>query len=110
MAKRSFVQVDGELWEKQPDNSVIIRGVKHFCFAGRWEPAGSGPASFTIIPDISPYRSVITGETISGRAQHRQHLREHGCIEVGNEPVRPPERTWDATKDLRKELIARING
>lgn len=37
--------------------------------------------------DVQPYRSMQTGEMIEGRAQHRQHLREHGLIEVGNEPV-----------------------
>ena len=42
-----------------------------------------------IIPDIAPYQSVITGETIGGRAQHREHLKMHGCIEVGNEKMKP---------------------
>lgn len=37
------------------------------------------------MPDIQPYRSMITGEMITGRAQHREHLRQHGCQEVGNE-------------------------
>lgn len=35
--------------------------------------------------DIQPYRSMITGEQISSRSAHREHLRMHGCIEVGNE-------------------------
>ena len=38
-----------------------------------------------IMPDIAPYKSMITGELISGRAHHRTHLKHHGCIEVGNE-------------------------
>lgn len=38
-----------------------------------------------VIPDIEPYRSMITGERIRGRAHHREHLRQHGCIEIGNE-------------------------
>lgn len=42
-----------------------------------------------IIPDIQPYKSVITGETIGGRSQHREHLKMHGCIEVGNEKMKP---------------------
>lgn len=28
---------------------------------------------------------MITGETISSRSAHREHLRAHKCIEVGNE-------------------------
>ena len=38
-----------------------------------------------VVPDVAPYQSMITGETISGRAQHREHLKQHGCEEVGNE-------------------------
>lgn len=38
-----------------------------------------------IMPDVAPYKSIITGEEISSRSQHRAHLAEHGCEEVGNE-------------------------
>ena len=34
----------------------------------------AGPAPM-VISDIAPYRSIRTGETIDGRAQHREHLR-----------------------------------
>lgn len=40
-----------------------------------------------IMPDMKPYKSMITGEMIEGRASHREHLRRHGCIEVGNEKI-----------------------
>jgi hypothetical protein len=49
-----------------------------------------------IIGDIEPYRSMRTGEIITGRAQHREHLALYGLVEVGNEweafsrPQRPP--------------------
>lgn len=39
----------------------------------------------SVIPDIQPYQSQITGEMITGRAQHKEHLKRHGCIEVGND-------------------------
>lgn len=38
-----------------------------------------------VMPDIQPYKSMITGETITSRSRHREHLRAHDCIEVGNE-------------------------
>lgn len=52
-----------------------------------------------VMPDIQPYRSMIDGSIISSRSQHREHLKAHGCIEVGNDssvlnpkqqPLRPP--------------------
>lgn len=38
-----------------------------------------------IQPDIEPYKSMITGEMITSRSKHRQHLKDHNCIEAGNE-------------------------
>ena len=44
----------------------------------------SNPAGF-IVKDIAPYKSMITGETITSRSRHREHLKAHGCIEVGDQ-------------------------
>jgi hypothetical protein len=46
--------------------------------------------------DIQPYRSMVTGEMIQSRSVHRDHLKAHGKIEVGNEkfePAPPPQPT-----------------
>lgn len=42
--------------------------------------------------DIDPYQSTITGEMISSRSQHRVHLKDHDCFEVGNEKLTPVHR------------------
>ena len=47
---------------------------------------GAGPM---IIRDIEPYQSMVDGSMITSRSHHRNHLREHGKIEVGNEWVDP---------------------
>lgn len=62
-----------------------------------------------IMSDIAPYRSQITGEIISSRSQHRAHLKEHGCIEIGNE-----KQTTQKPKDafgagLKQELAERLD-
>lgn len=44
------------------------------------------------MPDIQPYPSVITGEIIGSRSRHREHLKAHGCVEVGNEKLPPPKK------------------
>lgn len=46
-----------------------------------------------VIRDIEPYQSMITGEMITGRAQHRDHLKRHGRREVGNEYEAHTKRT-----------------
>jgi hypothetical protein len=48
--------------------------------------------------DIQPYQSMATGEMIESRSKHREHLKRHHLIEVGNEmkhltkkePIKPP--------------------
>ncbi|MGR8921001.1 MAG: hypothetical protein ACU85V_15405 [Gammaproteobacteria bacterium] len=39
----------------------------------------------SVLPDIEPYHSTITGELITSRSKHREHLREHDCQEIGSE-------------------------
>ena len=43
------------------------------------------PEAHMVMTDIQPYQSMATGEMVGGRAQHREHLKRHGLIEVGNE-------------------------
>lgn len=38
-----------------------------------------------VLPDIQGYQSQVTGEWIGSRSQHRQHLKEHRLVEIGNE-------------------------
>lgn len=54
---------------------------------GSTERVISAPAM--VMPDIKPYRSVIDGSIIESRSKHRAHLKQHGCIEVGNEKMEP---------------------
>lgn len=60
-----------------------------------------------IIGDIAPYKSMTTGEMIGGRRQHREHLRQHGLIEVGNERVKQRPAQVDSP---RRDLIDAFNG
>lgn len=41
--------------------------------------------NLTVIQDIEPYRSPIDRSVISSRSSHRDHMREHGVVEMGNE-------------------------
>lgn len=56
--------------------------------------AASQPVHY-VMPDIQPYRSMVDGSMISSRSKHREHLRMHNCIEVGNETkyLKPKELT-----------------
>lgn len=85
--RRRFVQIAGELVEigtRAPTRvAADVRG------------------------DIKPYKSMITGEMITSRSQHREHLKRHGCQEVGNDPsiYKPMQNIPDVAPQQRKELI-----
>ena len=82
--KRSYVQINGVLYER-----------------GK-EPLPDAPM---IIDDIKPYQSMITGEMITSRAQHREHLKLHGCVEVGDQTHHLKPRMPDFDSSGRKEMI-----
>lgn len=62
-----------------------------------------------IMNDINPYVSMIDGSVISSRSKHRDHLRQHGCIEVGNDSsVFNPKRKPLAPPPGLKETLIRV--
>ena len=65
----------------------------------------SSQAGFFVMGELQPYKSMITGEMIEGRRQHREHLRQHGCIEVGNEKI-APRKTIEPTRDDYRRAVA----
>lgn len=56
-----------------------------------------------VIGDIEPYQSMVTGEIINSRSRHREHLKDHGCIEVGNEKLTSKPIT--APPGLKETLV-----
>lgn len=67
------------------------------------------PTSPMVMGDIQPYQSMVTGEMITSRSVHREHLRRHQLIEVGNEVnhLKDSRRRPEPPKGL-KERIAQI--
>lgn len=64
-------------------------------------------AGFFVLPDIQPYQSMVTGEVIGGRRQHREHLKQHKLLEVGNEKMAP--RPADPHKGLKEKVIRAVH-
>jgi hypothetical protein len=59
-----------------------------------------------VIADIQPYKSMATGEYVEGRRQHRDHLKRHGLVEVGNEKLenKPRPKTPDLKADIAQAV------
>lgn len=60
-----------------------------------------------VMNDLRPYQSQIDGSMITSRSQHRAHLKQHGCIEIGNEVKHLKARPMTVSDAGRKEAIAR---
>ena len=84
--RRSFVQIDGVLYEKGT--------------APQREPRGP-----MVMADIKPYKSMIDGRVITSRSKHREHLRAHGCIEVGNETKYLKPKPLTSPPGLKEAII-----
>lgn len=59
-----------------------------------------------VIRDIEPYKSMITGERIKSRRDHRDHLRAHNCIEVGNEKMESKPVVHRTGRDVLRRQLA----
>lgn len=66
------------------------------------------PLGPMVVSDIQPYVSMVDGSLITSRSKHREHLRAHGCQEVGNDSsvLNPKYRGIpDVAPQQRHELI-----
>ena len=70
-------------------------------------PERSDLACPMIMRDIEPYQNMINGGIITSRSEHRELLKRHNCVEVGNEKM---ETRVSAPTDKRRELISRQLG
>lgn len=64
-----------------------------------------------VVADIAPYKSMVTGEMITSRSQHREHLLKHNCFEIGNEVNAMMDAAKPRYQDdsrARKQMIADI--
>lgn len=65
------------------------------------------PVAPMVMDDIQPYRSMIDGSEIGSRSRHREHLRAHGCVEVGDQTHHLKPKPVQTPPGL-KERIAQI--
>lgn len=78
-------------------------------------PEYGGPAfadkrhgSVQVMKDIGEYTSPVDGERVTSRSAHREHIRRHDLVEVGNEAIGSMERPQDsghrAGYDIKRAL------
>ena len=67
------------------------------------------PVAPFVMDDAKPYKSMATGEMIVGRAQHRDHLKRHSLVEIGDAYDKgvPKPKPIQSPPGL-KETLARV--
>ena len=59
-----------------------------------------------VMRDIEPYKSMITGEMITSRSVHKSHLKQHNCVEVGNDTSHMKQKPFKTDFKKRKQVLA----
>jgi hypothetical protein len=65
-------------------------------------------ASYFVMDDIQPYQSMQTGEMITSRSQHRNHLKQHGLIELGNEKIKETKPIPYNSEEVKREIARQL--
>jgi hypothetical protein len=95
MARKSFIQIDGKLWDKDepiPEEVLAKLGAK---------------PNTNIMPDLPDFISPIDGKVVRGRAGMRDHCARHDVVptaDLKGLPVGRPQYQPDRNA-IRQELI-----
>ena len=59
-----------------------------------------------VMSDITEYQSLQDGTMITSRSHHREHMKAHGLVELGDSPTRSMEpEKWHKEIDWKKATI-----
>jgi hypothetical protein len=100
MARRSFVQIDGKLYE---------RGVDAI-------PEAQGDSFPAIIGDIQPFVSPIDGTVLGSRRDLREHCARHNVVLTADLQGLPPkmanmpyELSQQQKQERKEQIIHQVN-
>ena len=96
MARKSFVQINGVLYDK---SVPLPEGV-----------AGPQEAAPSVLPDLPEFRSPIDGKVYSGRAGLRDHCARHNVVptaELKGLPPKPAVQQYTPDRAAIRETLKR---
>ena len=99
-----------------PGGKLVAEYKGHDCVYFDSDYYDAMDAGYMVMPDIKPYKSMLDGSEIASRSVHRAHLRQHGCIEIGNDssltrkpqPLQSPPRLKDEIIKVATEKLTRL--
>ena len=98
--KSRYVYKDGKVIYAEEKGQVLVNEMPY-----------TVDAHYYVMPDIQPYTSMIDGSLITSRSHHRMHLKQHGCVEVGNDSsvMNPQPKPRQPPPGLKDAIIRAVN-
>lgn len=95
MARSRTIWKDGQLFAEYVDGVCVWLNPNY-------KPPARSDVIKTpyVVRDIGEYTSIVDGTVITSRSQHREHLKAHDMIEVGNERM-PSAPSAPSAQDKR---------
>jgi len=90
MTRKTYVMHNGELVEKH----LVVQ-----------QQENRAPM---VMGDLQPYQSMATGEMVTSRSRHREILRQHNLIEVGNETSYLKSKPITTPAGRKEEIIRQV--
>lgn len=96
----AFADGYSRIFSGKPERGSFVQDPKTGKLVPKSEYFCADESTHYVMGDIQPYKSMITGEMITSRSQHREHLTRHNCFEIGNEvnhamKAAQPQRKYD---------------
>lgn len=77
-------------------------------YGGSWDGYSVGDEAPMIMRDIGEYTSVVDGSRITSRSSHRDHIRRHDLVELGNERIKPVQHEMRRAGHDIKQAIEQL--
>ena len=102
MGRSRTVWKDGQLFAEYVDGKLTYLNPNYRA------PARSDTLSAPMVMrDMAEYKSPIDGTMVTSRSHHREHMRAHDVIEVGNERMPQPRPEPEINRRELGEAIKR---
>lgn len=93
------------IWRNAEKVAIFRDDVLIWCADTGADNKMSDLASPMVMRDIQPYKNMIDGRMITSRSEHRNLLKQHNCVEVGNDTSHMKQKPFKTEFKDRKKIL-----
>jgi len=95
-----------QIWRNGEKVAIFRDDVLIWCADTGADHKMSDLPSPMVMRDIQPYKNMIDGRMITSRSEHRALLKQHNCVEVGNDTSHMKPKPFKTEFKDRKKILA----